>query len=195
MNRTRAPIALAAAVLLALLAAAARPPGALAEGPADASLLMQPAAPAGKPNTYVIAAVLTDAQGAPLERQQIEFEMAVDFPGDEDTLTLGSKSTDATGRAAITFRPTWDGTHTITARSRPTAGLRSATAEMSFEVSGAAVPYVEDARGLEAVRERLPVAVGLMLATLWATLAFVLLRTVLGIARAGRRGAGAATNR
>lgn len=195
MTIHRVPLTVAAVLLAALVLGGGLPRTAHAEGPAGASLALQSAARADQPNTYVITALLLDAEGVPLEGQRIDFRVAVDFPGDDDSLALGSKSTDATGRAAITYRPTWDGAHTMTARSSRTVEYQSAAAEAWFQVAGAAVPYVEEPHGLGAVRRSLPIVVGLALAAVWMTLAFVVLRTVLGIARARRRSADTATSR
>lgn len=61
-----------------------------------------------------------------------------------------------------------------------------------MDVSGAARTYTEAPRGLEALRSRIPLVMGGVVFAVWAALAFVVLRTVVGIAAAGRGAVGVA---
>ncbi len=186
--RHRSAFTILAATVALLLAATSSPRAAHADAPeatTATSLAIQPPRPGKQPDSLLITALLTGADGEPLEGYRIEFLVDVDFPGAE-RLVIGSKTTDATGKATIQYQPSWDGTHSLSARSQRSRTHPSATAEMSIEVSGAARTYVEAPRGLAPLRNRLPLAMGGVVLAVWATLAFVALRTVLGIAGAGR---------
>ncbi len=190
----RSALTMLAAAIALLLLATSPPPAAHADAP-DAttatSLTVEPPRPGKQPHSLLITALLTGADGEPLEGYRIEFLVDVDFPGAE-RLVIGSKTTDATGKATIRYQPSWDGTHSLSARSQRSGTHPSATAEISIEVSGAARTYAEAPRGLEPLRKRLPLAIGGLVLAVWATLAFVALRTVLGIAGAGRGAHGVA---
>ncbi len=184
-GRTR--LAVPGAFIVALLLIVSTPRIAHADSPeteASTLITLQAPGPGESPGSLLIAALLTGEGGQPLDGQRIDFFVDVDFPGAE-RLYVGTKTTDATGKATIRYRPSWDGTHVVTARSQGGRAHPSATAEMSFEVSGAATTYVEAQRSLGPLRDRLPLATGALVLVVWATLAFITVRTVLGIARAG----------
>ncbi len=183
--RYRSALTVLAVGLALLLLAASAPRAAHADAPEATSLTILPPRPAKQPGSLLVTALLTGADGEPLEGYRIEFLVDVDFPGG-DPLVIGSRSTDAIGKSTIRYQPSWDGTHRLSARSQGTRAHPSATAERSIEVSGAARAYVEAPRGLELLRNRLPLVMGSVVLAIWATLAFVALRTVLGIAAAGR---------
>ena len=100
-------------------------------------------------------------------------------------MVIGSRTTDATGHATVTYLPTWDGEHQLTAQFGGNATYLAATTNWLMEVEGAGLPYVEEPRGLEGVRHWLPITVGTVVFVVWASLARITAWTVTGIVRQG----------
>ena len=123
--RARHRLAVLLLVVLAAIVLVAPPRAARADGPAAAVVELLDPDPSEQPDTMLITARVTDEEGQPLERQRVEFFVDVDFPGAE-RLGIGSKTTDATGRATIGYRPTWDGVHVLTARLQRSSAYATA---------------------------------------------------------------------
>ena len=100
-------------------------------------------------------------------------------------MEIGSRTTDGTGYATVTYRPTWDGQHNLTARFGGNSSYLSASTKWLMEVEGTNFSYVEEPRGLERVRNWLPMTVGTVVVLVWASLASITAWTVIGIVRQG----------
>src|SRR3972149_5933978 len=99
-------------------------------------------------------------------------------------LKLGQVLTDAIGIAAILYRPSWEGEHTVVARL-PGSGADPVQTSFKFEAMGP-VPLHENARiGLEPIRAWLPVFVGGAVLAVWAILGLVMVRALTGLHAAG----------
>lgn len=133
---------------------------------------------AGKP--LALAAKLTDTANKPLGGQKVLFLVRTDVFG-ERLMHLGYGVTDSTGRAAISYKPSWEGETKIVARFAGSADYAAAETAYTFNAAGP-VPVHTNARfGLEPVRAWAPVAVIALVAAVWATLAFVVIHTVRGM--------------
>ncbi len=133
-----------------------------------------------------IPARLTDAEGNPLGNQPVDFFVSADFFG-ERPAKLGTVVTDATGTATLVYEPTWAGAHEITASFDGDATHAAAEATSTIDVSGPFPQYVPESMRLEALQRWAPAGAILLAVTVWALLAFVAIRTMSGITRAGAR--------
>jgi hypothetical protein len=96
-------------------------------------------------------------------------------------MKVGQVLTDATGVAAITYTPSWEGEHTVVARLLGNGSGDPVQTSFQFEALGP-VPLHENARfGLEPIRARLPAVVGAAVLAVWAILGLVMLRAFTGI--------------
>lgn len=157
-----------------------------AQAPLAPSLELEPPQLNEQRTAFVLTALLKDATGEPLGGERITFFVDVDFES-AGPMLIGSRTTDASGRAAIRFRPTWDGEQLLSARFEGNASHLPATVNRAMEVLGSNARYVEQPRGLERVRNWLPVTAGVVLLAVWISLGSISAWTVLGIVRAGSR--------
>lgn len=135
-------------------------------------------------DAIVLSALLSDTAGEPISGERVTFLVEVAFEAVEP-MVIGSRATDATGHATVTYLPTWDGEHQLTAQFGGNATYLAATTNWLMEVEGAGLPYVEEPRGLESVRRWLPITVGTVVFVVWASLAWITAWTVIGIVRQG----------
>lgn len=135
-------------------------------------------------DAIVLSALLSDTAGEPISGERVTFLVEVAFET-ADPLVIGSRKTDATGQATVTYLPTWDGEHHLTAQFGGNATYLAATTNWLMEVEGAGLPYVEEPRGLESVRHWLPITVGMVVFVVWTSLAWMTAWTVVGIVRQG----------
>ena len=101
-------------------------------------------------------------------------------------LTLGSATTNAAGRAVLTYHPTWTGHQALVATATDTSGATIASATTSFAATGAVHSF---AGTIEAVRPDGTIGqavAGVLIAivtVLWITLIAVVVRLNLGFRR------------
>lgn len=137
-------------------------------------------------NGYSVSVVLASADGEPLTRETVDFFVVPDFFG-ERPVPLRSALTDLEGRATITYSPSWNGTHNLTARYGGNDGYQPGVAGIELAVSGLPEYVATDAGSLDAIRRwAAPGAVALAIAV-WLVLAWIVFRVGWGISRAGRR--------
>jgi len=178
-------------LLLAVVAAALGFLGvvpAMADGPdsPETPVLepLPPAQPAEGQQSVILAARLHDAQGEAMAGRPVTFYVLTTVFG-ERLMNVGQVLTDATGIAAIPYRPSWEGEHTVVARL-PGSGADPVQTSFKFEALGP-VPLHENARfGLEPIRAWLPVFVGGAVLAVWAILGLVMVRAFTGIPAAAR---------
>lgn len=180
--------ALAALVLLPLIVVQAG--RAYADGPAVAmppGLTLEPPSAATAPGAYTLTAMLANAAGLPIAGERVEFFLVVDVLGVE-RLMLGAAVTDATGHARLRYRPTRDGVHTIGVTLADRRSSKIVATPVTLNVRGAGT-YVAEPLRLQPLLDRLPATVVLLVLMVWALLGYIAGRTLLTIARAGRRAA------
>ena len=145
---------------------------------------LPPAPPAEGQQSVILAARLHDAQGEAMAGRPVTFYVLTTVFG-ERLMNVGQVLTDATGIAAIPYRPSWEGEHTVVARL-PGSGADPVQTSFKFEALGP-VPLHENARfGLEPIRAWLPVFVGGAVLAVWAILGLVMVRAFTGIPAAAR---------
>jgi len=145
---------------------------------------LPPAQPAEGQQSVILAARLHDAQGEAMAGRPVTFYVLTTVFG-ERLMNVGQVLTDATGIAAIPYRPSWEGEHTVVARL-PGSGADPVQTSFKFEALGP-VPLHENARfGLEPIRAWLPVFVGGAVLAVWAILGLVMVRAFTGIPAAAR---------
>src|SRR3990172_6318861 len=140
---------------------------------------LPPAQPAEGQQSVILAARLHDAQGEAMAGRPVTFYVLTTVFG-ERLMNVGQVLTDATGIAATSYTPSWEGEHTVVVRL-PGAGAEPVQTSFKFEALGP-VPLHENARfGLEPIRAWLPAVVGGAVLATWAILGLVMLRAFTGI--------------
>lgn len=167
-------VSITALILLGGAASAALPP----DGGAVHNLELT-AQDDGGTGTRVLTARLTSGD-EPLGNRPIEFYVTADFLG-ERPVKLSSVTSDENGYATFTYDPRWQGTHVITARS---SQHPEAEATLTIEFTGTITPHESKPIGLETIRNVAPKMLPLIVLAVWGLLAFVIFRTVRGMARA-----------
>lgn len=133
-----------------------------------------------------VSVLLTTAAGEPISRQQVDFFVTPDFFGERPML-LRTAITDTKGKATITYVPTWDGGHRLTADFAGNEANQAAEATAMMTVSGLPAVVLVEPGALDALRRwAAPGAVAVAMGV-WLLLAWVLFRVGWGISRAGRR--------
>lgn len=148
----------------------------------------------GKP--VVVAARLTDATtGRPVGNATVEFFVMTEVFG-QRLMSIGQAVTDTTGRAAVSYKPSWEGETEVVAKFSGNAQYAAAEAGYTFVAIGP-VPVHQNAKfGLEPIRAWAPLVVAVLVLAVWATLIGVVAQTVFGMSprtvpeRAIRRAAG-----
>jgi hypothetical protein len=118
----------------------------------------------------------------------VTFYVVTDVFG-ERLIKVGDALSNATGAASVLYRPTWDGDQTVVARFAGSGNCPATQTSFSFGAQGTVSPWQPAQFGLEPVRQWLPMAVGVAVLTLLATLCFcfVMATTVIGIPAAAAR--------
>lgn len=176
---------LAALIVVAISGAATASADESTATAATTLTLQQPREGSGT-DAVSIPARLTDAEGNPLGNAPVDFSVSTDFFG-ERPAELGTVVTDATGTATLVYEPTWEGTHEITASYGGDATHAASETTSTVDVSGPFPRYAPESMRLEALQRWAPAGAILLATTVWALLAFVAVRTMSGIARAGAR--------
>jgi sugar lactone lactonase YvrE len=181
MRTTR--FALLLVVVLASFAAA-RP--ALADDPSGITLVPIPPPNAAPGQETVVLSAQLISDGSPVAGVPVTFYIVTNVFG-ERLMKVGDALSDATGAASVLYRPTWDGDHTVVARFAGEGGYPATQTSFSFNAQGVVSPWQPAQFGLEPVRRWLPIAVGVGILAVLATLGFTLVTTVIGIPAAATR--------
>jgi len=128
-----------------------------------------------------IAARLTDGStNRPLGSLNVQFFVMTDVFGPR-LMSVGQAITDTTGRAAISYKPSWEGDTKVVARFAGSAQFAATETTFQFVAVGP-VPVHQDASfGLEPIRAWAPAVVVVLVLGVWATLIAVVSQTVLGL--------------
>lgn len=150
---------------------------------ATAQAVLTPLPPAeqepGKP--LAVAARLTDgSSGRPVGNATVQFYVMTDVFGLRP-MSIGEAVTDTTGRAAISYKPSWEGETSVIAKFAGNSQYTAAEAKYAFTALGP-VPVHQNAKfGLEPIRAWAPLVVGGLVLTVWAILIAVVVQTVVGL--------------
>jgi hypothetical protein len=180
------------AVVVGLIAAAlAGPMAAGADEPAKATRLQLVTEPLtdtrGRlvPGQTLLTARLRTDEGQPVNNQEVLFYQVIEFFGPR-AADLGAATTDSTGRAAVVFQPAQPGQQTIKAYFAGTPDYTASETSQSFTASTVVPPFESMPPPLALVRPWVPVALGVLMLAVWATLLGVFLTSVVGIRTAAR---------
>lgn len=179
MRRVRTILILAAVAVGLWAGTSAR-----ADGPSGITLQpVPPAAQAPGQASVILSARLMNGN-APVGGVTVTFYVVTNVFG-ERLMKVGETLTDATGTASVVYEPTWEGDHTAVSRFGGNGDYAATQATFHFDATNAVSGFEGASFGLEPVRQWLPVAVGLAVLLVWASLGFALLSTAMSIRAAG----------
>lgn len=171
-----ATLAVAATLLLGSVSSAATKK-------ATIQLTVEPAAKIEQ--GYALAVRVRSDDGKPVNEAPIKFYESVDLFGARE-MSLGTVTTDGQGQATFLYLPAQLGSHAITARFAGSDQVSSATAKTTFDASVAAPSYQPETVPLSGFSQVVTVAVGVMVLSVWALIAFALFSTARGVRRGAR---------
>jgi hypothetical protein len=130
--------------------------------------------------SLTLAARLSGRTGEPVSGVPVTFYVLTTVFG-ERLMRVGDVLTDSTGSASLVYEPTWVGDHTVVVRFNGNDDLLPAQTSFRANAIGPAHVHENAAFGLEPVRRWLPFAIGIVVLAVWATLGFVMFRTLVGM--------------
>ena len=144
----------------------------------------------GDPHGIELVATLTGPGGSaptvgPLPGDSVTFSVHLTEFAGAPVLTLGSATTNAAGRAVLTYRPTWTGHQALVATATDASGTTIASATTSFTASSAIHPFagtIEAVRPDGAIGQAVAGVLLAIVAVLWIALIAVVVRVNLGLA-------------
>ena len=133
----------------------------------------------GKPSKgqYWITVVLTTEDGRYVADRPIQIVEPVDFFGRREA-KLGTAVTDGTGFAAVVYRPSQPGEHTIAARFGGDKQYAASNADLVLDATDVVAPFAEEPLPLASMVRGLTAFLGVLGVVFWAVLLGVLGRTV-----------------
>ncbi|HTJ60263.1 MAG TPA: hypothetical protein VL333_03620 [Candidatus Saccharimonadales bacterium] len=134
---------------------------------------------------YAVTVRVRTDDGKPVNDATIRFYESVDLFGARE-MSLGSATTDGQGQATFLYLPAQLGSHQIVARFAGRDQVAAAEAETTFEASVAAPSYQPETVALSGFTQVVTVAVGIVVLTVWALIAFALISTARGVRRGAR---------
>jgi sugar lactone lactonase YvrE len=158
----------------------------LADDPSGITLVPIPPPNAAPGQQSVVLSAQLISDGAPVAGVPVTFYVVTDVFG-ERLMKVGDALSDATGAASVLYRPTWDGNQTVVARFAGSGAYPATQTSFSFSAQDVVSPWQPAQFGLEPVRRWLPMAVGVGVLAVLATLGFALVTTVIGIPAAAAR--------
>jgi hypothetical protein len=151
----------------------------------------------GKPVTLG-ARVFDTAANRAVNNIDVLFLVETDVFGPR-LMNVGKATTDATGTAYVTYKPSWEGDTAVVVRFLGNTQYAAGEGKFSFSAVGPANVHQNAAFGLESIRAIAPLVVIVLVLTVWSTLAFTVVHTVRGIrfvgARENQRGSSARRRR
>ncbi|HEX4744065.1 MAG TPA: hypothetical protein VFW12_05270 [Candidatus Limnocylindria bacterium] len=183
----RFPLILATAALAMLLLA----------GPASADHLravvsVSATAEARAEIGYVLTAQVRRSDGRAIGDTRVRFYDLVDFYGPRE-MFIGAATTDAGGRASLTYLPARTGPREIVALFPGADHLAPVRATMTLDATVAAPPYHAEASGLALFSTRVPYVVGVLVLAVWALIAYAFIGAARGVMAGARTGKGGIT--
>jgi hypothetical protein len=179
-------VALVLAALAALLVLAPASSTSADESGPSASAALTFDDPEVNEGAIAVSVRLSTPDGQPIAHQPVDFFVTPDFFG-ERPIPLRSARTDSQGRATITYVPSWEGAHLITARFTGDTEILSADASATLQVGGVVLAEKSSDVPLSPLRALAPTAAAAVTLIVWLVLALVVVRVGWGIFNAGRR--------
>lgn len=134
---------------------------------------------------YVLGVRLTTTEGRPVSEATVRLYEVVELFGTREML-VGTARTDGQGNASLLYLPARTGTHQIVVRFPGRDHVAAAEGRTSFEATVAAPPYRPETPALASFSAAVPYAVGLVVLSVWALIAFALFGTARGVRRGAR---------
>ncbi len=134
---------------------------------------------------YVLAVHLTAPDGKPLNEVTVSYYEPVDLFGQRE-MYIGEASTDGQGDGSLIYLPARLGTHEIVARTGGKGAVTRSETRMTLDARVAAPAYRSEPAPLAAFSALVPYAVGVLVLSVWALIAFALLATARGVFVGGR---------
>jgi hypothetical protein len=132
----------------------------------------------GKPVTA--SAKLTDASGKTVSGVLLKFYVVTDAFGPLP-MKMAEATTDASGTATVSFKPTWVGDIKAQVYFTGNANYAASLADFQFKAVGPVKIHQNAKFGLQTVRDWAPFVVAALVAVIWATFIVVFLRVVLAM--------------
>jgi ABC-type antimicrobial peptide transport system permease subunit len=148
----------------------------------------------GDPQAVELTASLVQTPGSSVQPgslagDSVNFSVHLDEFAGAPLLALGSATTDATGTATMTYRPTWTGRQALTATVTDASGNTLGSAVTNFTADSADRPFVgtiEAARPDGTIGQAVAGVLIALVVILWVTLIAVVVRVRFGIAALSR---------
>lgn len=183
MTSRRALIALASVLVTILLTA----PAAADHFAARISLTISAGARAEV--GYILTARVQRSDGKAIGSETVRFYDIVDLFGPREML-IGSTTTDATGRAELTYLPATAGERRIVALYAGSDHISPVRGQATLHATVTRTAYEPEPAGLALFSSRVPYVVGVVVLIVWALIAYAFISTVRGILTGARSGKG-----
>jgi sugar lactone lactonase YvrE len=185
-SRLRSVLAVVAAVAVCLWAAGTAGADSPSGGQTSTAIeVFPPAQQVSGQQNVTLSARLRDGEGRALSGQALGFFVLTDVFS-ERLMKVDDVLTDPTGTASLLYQPTWEGEHTVVVRYPGSDDYAPAQTAYSLDVVGPVPVHHNASFGLDSVRPWVPLGVGTIVLTVWATLGLVMARTVFGLPGAAR---------
>jgi len=172
---------LVAVALLSTVGALSLLASALAEDvpqPTTITVNPTPDQQSGKPVTA--SAKLADKSGKGVSGVLLKFYVITDAFGPLP-MKMAEATTDSTGTATVSFKPTWVGDVKARVYFNGNANYAAAQSDFQFKSVGPVKLHENAKFGLQSVRDWAPFVVAALVAVIWATFIVVFLRVVLAM--------------
>jgi hypothetical protein len=166
-------------------APAAAQPAAFIPGPSAARLAVTASPAAKQALGYVLAAHIAGPDGKALNETTVSYYETVDLLGTRE-MYIGQASTDSQGDATFYYLPARLGTHEIVARTGGKGQVTRNETRMTLDARVAAAKYRSEPAPLSKFTDLIPYAVGALVLSVWALIAFAFLGTARGVFVGGR---------
>ncbi len=121
----------------------------------------------------ILTASLKDAKGAAVPKADVAFFVEADFAGTKGLRVIGEARTDKEGTAQLAYQPTVSGEQHFVARFEGMGLYGESEQAVQVAVSGDLPNYVIAPAGLDALRQRAPFVLGLVVLAVWSAYGFV----------------------
>ncbi len=132
----------------------------------------------GKPVTA--SATLTDKSGKTISGVMLKFYVITDAFGPLP-MKMAEATTDSTGTATVSFKPTWVGDIKARVYFNGTKDFAASQADFQFKSVGPVKVHANADFGLQSVRDWAPFVVAALVAIIWTTFIVVFLRVVIAM--------------
>jgi len=134
---------------------------------------------------YALTVRVRSADGRPVNEANIRFYEVVELIGSRD-MYIGDATTDGQGGGSLIYLPAKTGSHEIVARFAGRDQVAPAEGRTTFQATVAAPAYRPETVALSGFSNVVTIAVGTIVLSVWALIAFALISTARGVRRGAR---------